>query len=113
MLVTICMPCLSNRWLPTTFGVLADDHTCRFHDPACTWQASLRLFLHGFLVTIDEPLTDDEASIAIRISAHLAVRAQHQGRTIGIALSWLTLSIAHDRRVTAGALPTGVAWADT
>jgi hypothetical protein len=68
--------------------------------------------LRLFLVTSDEPLTDDETGIAIRMTPHLAVWTPDQGRTRAIAFFWLPLRIADHRRVATSTFPAGVTRVD-
>src|SRR5690348_12283012 len=105
------MPCSGNRWLLTALGVLGDGHTCRFHDPAGTDPASLRLFLCDELaIAGKEPLPNDQTGISISMPAHLTGGTPNQRCTNCIALLRMpALIITDDLRTTSGTVPARIA----
>src|SRR5207244_2192556 len=73
---------------------------------------SMRLFLGGVLRAGDEPLTDDETSIAIRVPAHGTRRTENQRCAWGVAFDWVPLGIANDQGMAAMTLSGCVARVD-
>jgi hypothetical protein len=61
------------------------------------------------VISCDESLSDDDARIPIGMAAQVALFAEHERRTGGIALFLLRLSIAHNEGMAACALPARVA----
>src|SRR5260370_12145286 len=112
MLVSFSMPCVSIRCFLLAFGHLGAGNTCRFHDPLCT-QRSLRLFLEWVLIPCDETLTDHKTRISIGMALHLAVRAEHQGRTGSISGRRLPCMITGNQIMTPSTLSARVARVDS
>src|SRR5215469_8849867 len=105
----ISTPCLSNRWLPFAFGILGDPNTCPFRDSPYTSHRSMRLFFHGFLIALNESLSDTQTGIAVGMVAHLALRAQAERGARSVALHRFSLVVANDVGVAAMAFSTRVA----
>jgi hypothetical protein len=61
----------------------------------------MRLFLGGVLRAGDEPLTDDETRIAIRVPSHGTRRTEHERCPWGVAFDRVPLGIANDRGMAA------------
>src|SRR5215469_11093467 len=68
----------------------------------------MRLFLHGFLIALNESLSDTQTVISIGMIAHLACLAEAKCRAGSISLLWLPLVVANDRRVTAMTFATRI-----
>ena len=60
----------------------------------------------------DEPLTDDETRIAIRVSSHGTRRTENERCAWGVAFDRVPLGIANDRGTAAMTLSGGVARVD-
>ena len=112
MPVAVSMPGVVGRWPTFAFGVLGENNTCVFRLPPCTSHRSLRLFLEWFLRAGNEPLSDDETGIAIRVALHGAVFAEHEGCAWGITFHWLARIVANDGVVTAMTFPARIARVD-
>src|SRR5260370_13557378 len=61
----------------------------------------MRLFLGEVLRAGDEPLTDDQTRIAIRVPAHGTRRTEHERFASCVAFGRVPLGIANDRGMAA------------
>ena len=82
MPVALSMPREVGRWPVFAFGILGERNTCLFRDPPCTSHRSMRLFLEWFLSAGDEPLSDHQTGIAIRMALHPTPLTEDQWRTL-------------------------------
>src|SRR5215813_11272490 len=112
MRVAFSMPCLRDRWSPLAFGFLGDGNTCLFRGSACTSQGRRRLFFERFCVARKQALADTDTGIAIGMSLHLALWAEAEGRTGGVAFSGLALIIANDEGMATMAFSARILWVD-
>ena len=60
----------------------------------------------------NEPLSNDETGIAIRVALHGAVFTEHEGCAWGIAFHWLARIVANDEVVAAMTFPARIARVD-
>src|SRR6266851_7800637 len=95
------MPCVIGRWPTFALGLLGEHNTCGLLHSACTSHSSMRLFFERFCVALNQTLTDDQTGIAIGMSSHLALWAEHQGRAGCIAFRGLSRIVANDRSMAA------------
>jgi hypothetical protein len=72
----------------------------------------MRLFLGGVLRAGDEPLTNDETSIAIRVPSHGTLRTENERSAWGVAFDRVSLGIANDRGMATMTLSGCVARVD-
>ena len=112
MPVAVSMPREVGRWPGFAFGFLGERNTCHFRDPPCMSHGSMRLFLEWFLSAGDEPLSDNQTGITIRMALHPTPLTENQRSTLRIPLCRLPLLIACHQRVTTSTLSTGVARVD-
>jgi hypothetical protein len=112
MPVAVSMPREVGRWPTFAFGVLGERNTCLFRDPPCTSHGSRRLFLAWFLSTGDEPLSEKQTGITMRMALHPTPLTENQRSTLRKPLCRLPLMRACHQRVTTSTLSTGVARVD-
>ena len=73
----------------------------------------MRLFLQRFLRTLDQALSDSQTGISVGMIAHLALWAETERGTGGVAFHRVSLVIANDSSVTAMAFAARMARIDT
>ena len=112
MPVAVSMPCVIGRWPIFALGFLGENNTCGLLHSACTSHSSMRLFFERFCIALDQATADDQTGIAIGMSSHLALWAEHQGRAGRIACHSLSRRVANDLSVAAMAFSGGIAWVD-
>ena len=105
----ISAPGRRDRWSHLAFGILGDPNTCLFRVSAGTSHSSRRLFFLRFLRTFDQALSDTQTGIAVGMIAHLALWAETERGSRGVAFHRLSLVVANDSGVTAMAFSARIA----